>query len=519
MRSLLFILFVLCISCQHLPGTRMPSSELKPVYHGLSDVDLGLFAEWTQGLYAGEKAVELPSNINVNDLVFMTFQNSKDANDFLASLVALKLNKHYSKMDSYRKLAEGLYSVRKKMRSAVEKKDQYTRQAILILGILAEETLYAQYLRFPNQKLVRFDYAPINMNQCKLNGKKRSGKLNEVPLCQGDIVLSKGGAGSSSFIARIGDYPGNFSHSTIPYFYPETNQFVFIEAEIEDGIKLRSPEKDYINDKKAKLFVYRSKNPQTVKGAIAGVDKLYNEVIQKVGNQDPKLVASYDYDFAMDANESKKLFCSEVAYYAYQKDPLAKEDNPYNKKYWSNVIDPTRKAFLTRFLNTTSKFPAPSDVEFNPSYDLVAMQFDLSKFSNDRMMVALIDITFQVIHEHEQQMNVILDLMGKMGSSGLNPEEVQSKLQNLSKLGIKLSPNANEMVKKIPSNINFKQLLFFSFLNDVLAPKVREALLLKEKALLSKGVILDLEKMRADISPIIESEMQNYFEKIEQTLK
>lgn len=74
-------------------------------------------------------------------------------------------------------------------------------------------------------------------------------------------------------------------------------------------------------------------------------------------------------------------------------------------------------------------------------------------------------------------MNVILDLMGKMGSSGLNPEEVQSKLQNLSKLGIKLSPNANEMVKKIPSNINFKQLLFFSFLNDVLAPKVREALL------------------------------------------
>lgn len=109
-------------------------------------------------------------------------------------------------------------------------------------------------------------------------------------------------------------------------------------------------------------------------------------MIQKVGNQDPKLVASYDYDFAMDANESKKLFCSEVAYYAYQKDPLAKEDNPYNKKYWSNVIDPTRKAFLTRFLNTTSKFPAPSDVEFNPSYDLVAMQFDLSKFSNDRMM-------------------------------------------------------------------------------------------------------------------------------------
>lgn len=517
MRLFIMIFFSLIIfsSCQNMKSTdRAPSSATNVVYYGLVNVDLGLFKEWTQGLMFGESSNDIKIDKTVSDLILDSFKTSKDTNQFLASVIGLRLHKHYSSFESYRKLTEGLYSVRKIIRSNEAFQPLYRREAMLAISVLAEEVLYASYNLFPQKKIVRFDYANINLGQCA----GASSLLNNVSLCSGDVIVSKGDAASSSFIARIADYPGNFSHSVIPYIDSKSN-ILMIEADIDDGVKLRSPAKDYINSKKSKLFIYRSKNPKTVKAAKVASQKMYDLILSLVAGKDPTTTTSIEYDFSMNADDSQKMFCSEIAYYSYAQNPIAALDNPYPKKYWSQVADSSRRDFLSKFLDSALSFPAPSDIDMNPNYEVVGMQFDTSKLSNDRMMVALIDTVFLVLNDNKEEVNISLNALGKLGSQIATSEEITKNLKQFELTGIKIPAELYEKVKTIPRNISYKQLIFFSFLNDMLAPKVLGPLAMYEASLLQKGQVLDIGTMRSLIYSQVNTEMDNFFNIVKHTIK
>ncbi len=513
---------VLLFGCQQLPkssdsphlGQRVPSSPRGVVLHGLDDVDLKYFSDWTSGLVWGEKTSRLLNEGNINEQIYTAYSSSQSANDFLAKILDLQLAKHFQKSDLYRQLAQGLYSVRKKIRNDLTDRPDYTRKAMQVLEVLAEEALYAQYLAFPNQSVVRFDYAPLNLDQCKDAKGKRSSLLGDFSLCQGDIILSKGGAGSSNFIARLGDYPGNFSHAVVTSVDPTDKKISLAEAEIEDGVRFRDPTADYVQNKKIKMFIYRAKNPATLKAAIAGVDQFVIEAQKRIPGKDIKKEISFDYDFAMNADDDKKLFCSEVVYYAYNFSANSKLDNPYSKKYWSSVQDPLRKNFLESFLSITPRFPAPSDLELNPHFDLIAMQFDLSKFSQDRMRVALIDALYLFMQDHDEIAQGIFKKFAALGNGALKPAEIKAKLAQLQAWGVKLPSGALAKVDSIPQNINFKQLLFFSFLNDHLTPAVIATLEKKEKELMGERKILDFELLRLESYKVTEKMFNDLWSKL-----
>jgi hypothetical protein len=501
--AIIILSYILLSSCSLLKPQRTPSSTNNVKYHGLENISLDLISQWTNGLYTGTNVPSLAPNIS--DSIYQAFKSTNNIGDFMNNILNLKLNNKYNSEDNYRNLANEIFSARKHIRQSLSINSQYTKEAMLLTELLAEETLYVESILFKSKNLIRFDFAN-DISGCG----SRSSILNNTPLCQGDIVISKGDAGSSSFLARISDYPGNYSHSTIPYIDNKKNIF-FIEAFIEDGVKLRTPSADYINDPKTKLMIYRNINPQIVKSSVVAIDKLYQIIMTNLKGSNPFTTAAFQYDFKMDATNSDRLFCSEVSYYAYGLNTaIPSYQNPYSVEYWSYVNDPTRNIVLSGFLNAKTHFPAPSDIELNPNYDVVTMQFNSTKLSADRMRVALIDVLEQVMNENQQQVITSINMLGKLGNQIVDPKIIKLKLSMFQNLGISLPTEAASMVDTIPKNINYKQLLFFSFIDKRLSPYVVAQLTLQENTLLHSGRILDLESMRVALKPLVENELKQF---------
>ncbi|MEI6154750.1 MAG: YiiX/YebB-like N1pC/P60 family cysteine hydrolase, partial [Deltaproteobacteria bacterium] len=130
-------------------------------------------------------------------------------------------------------------------------------------------------------------------------------------LHSGDILVSRGGAPTSAFIARGNDYPGNFSHIALLYVDETTHMPSIIEAHIERGVVISSLE-EYLKDVKLRIMVMRVRadHPLMVK------DPMLPHRAAKMAYDGVKN-GHTPYDFAMDFKEPSKQFCSEVASQAY----------------------------------------------------------------------------------------------------------------------------------------------------------------------------------------------------------
>jgi hypothetical protein len=292
-----------------------------------------------------------------------------------------------------------------------------------------------------------------------------------------------------------------------------------VEAFIEDGIKLRDPAADYIKSPKTKLIIYRNSRPSIVREAVKGVEMIVNQMAINLNGKDATLNASFEYDFNMDATKFDRLFCSEVGLYAYSLNKAIPADqNPYPTSVWSTVDDPTRNLLLSQFLNAKTNYPAPSDVELNPNYEIVSLQFNPSKLSGDRMTIALMDVLMQIMNEQNLSVTKSINSLGNLGSQIVDPKVIRRKLEMLKRLGIKLPANADAIIDTFPKNINYKQLLFFAFINERLTPKVIDQLSKQEQQLLATGKVLDLETMRISIKTVVEAELKQFAQTVVQAM-
>ena len=515
--SILLFLITLLLSFHSAQANNSTISTSEKVFiHGLDHVDISFLKDWTQSLYLKKSTRPVGK---VKDLLLDAYYKSSNTSGFIKNIMNLRLHQKYENSSKYKELAEGIFATRREIRKDLEKNSIRTRQVMLVLETLAEEVLYVREVIFQEHKPISFNYSQKNsLSACQ----KRIATLNGIKTCQGDIVLSKGGAGSSSFLARITDYPGNFSHSTIAFVSKINQELSFIEAFIEDGVKLRSPEKDYVKSKKVKLFIYRSKEKRVISKSLEAVDQFIQMMKVNLHTNDLeelKKNASYPYDFAMDAEEIDKLFCSEVVYQTY-KLTVSNNNNPYNKKLWGKVESPCRKIFLSRFLDSKTTFPSPSDVELNNDYQLISMQFNPRKLSKDRIIIALTDAIMKILITNKSYVESYIDQLGPLGTEIVEPDALTEKLMVLSKLfGFKVSKETLQAMKKIPENINYKQLVFFSYLDQQLTPKVLKQIRAYEKYLLQNGQILDLLLMREVIYPAVDKELKDFMAKIKELQK
>lgn len=203
--------------------------------------------------------------------------------------------------------------------------------------------------------------------------------VHGVTLRSGDVLVSRGGYPTSALIARGNDYPGTFSHIGLVHIDDTTGAVSVIEAHIELGVAITTPE-GYLADKKLRVMVLRPRAdlPQLVadpllphRAATAMRDRALREHIP--------------YDFTMDYQDPARLFCSEVASSAYRAQGL---------ELWMGISTITRDG-LRRWLGAfgVEHFATqePSDLEYDPQLVVVAEWRDPATLFEDHIANAVTD--------------------------------------------------------------------------------------------------------------------------------
>jgi hypothetical protein len=474
---------------------------------GVRGLPLNDLDSWTTSFYAGKEIKVLPNNWQrtLHELVF-------DASLPTPTLYKTILEKFSGKhsAEENEELAKELLTQRENLRYSFEdSRTPRARMKLALLSHLAEETIVAA-------SEGRKDLFKISINPTQ--NCVRKGVLAGITLCEGDVLLSKGNAGSSSFLSRISDYPGNFSHTTLAYLGKD-NRVLLPEAEIEDGVKLRIPTKDYETNPKTRLYVYRLKtNEKTVDLPRTAATSFIAEMSEKLGLKDTDeqvLIekTSYGYDSYLDALHSAKLFCSELVYRAYiLANALARSLlNPYPQQLWSSITDKSVASFFTNFLGIQNlNFPAPSDIELNPNYHLLELQISRPALKNDRIDVALIDVMVAALKSNKDLSDDYLKIFKGKAEIALHAED----LQKLVAAGILPQEEMDKIIKTVPPEIGVKQIIFFAFLNKVLNKFVRDSVPADSEKI---GPV----KLRAMVADLIKDKLHTYaveFRKIRESL-
>jgi hypothetical protein len=200
-----------------------------------------------------------------------------------------------------------------------------------------------------------------------------------IKVHSGDLLVSRGGAEMSAFIARANDYPGNFSHVAIIYVEEETKTPHIVEAHIEKGVAIATTDA-YLEDRKLRFMVLRPRSdlPQIVADPMLPHDAAkyaFNEAMKR----------HIPYDFAMDYFDSTAMFCSEVGAYAYRQ---------FGISLWepkSTVSSEGIVRWLTTFGVRNFFTLLPADLEYDPSLSVVAEWRDRETLAKDHVDNAVVD--------------------------------------------------------------------------------------------------------------------------------
>lgn len=217
-----------------------------------------------------------------------------------------------------------------------------------------------------------------------------STKILGVTIHSGDILISRGGAPTSALIARGNDYPGNFSHVALVHVDEKTSVASIIEAHIERGVAISTLE-EYLRDKKLRVLILR---PRADLPAFVADPTLPHQAATYALQQ--ALDHHIPYDFEMNYHDFAKLFCSEVASFAYQK---------YGVNLWmgiSHISSPGVTAWLAAFGVEHFETQEPADLEYDPQLRVVAEWRDPETLHQDHVDNAVIDAMLEGAEQGER---------------------------------------------------------------------------------------------------------------------
>jgi hypothetical protein len=204
-----------------------------------------------------------------------------------------------------------------------------------------------------------------------------------VKIHSGDVLVSRGGAPTSALIARGNDYPGNFSHAALAYVDSATGAVSIIESHIEKGVAIASVE-DYLRDTKLRVMVLRLRSDLSC----MQMDPMlpHRAAAYALGRARSEHIP---YDFAMDTEESSKLFCSEVVSNAYRH---------VGVRLWtalSHISSPGVISWLSAFGVRYFVTEEPSDLEYDPQLRVVAEWRDAETLYKDHIDNAVVEVMLE----------------------------------------------------------------------------------------------------------------------------
>ncbi len=434
-----------------------------------------------------------------------------------------------SSAEDYTTVAKVLLINRQTVRQRKNINFDTKKDTLFLLELMAEEALYVMSERFPDSAK-EFSIT----TSMKTVPVARTGSLRGFQVQVGDVMVSKAsGSGSSSFIAFSMNKPSIFSHST-PIWKKDKNSdspLMSPEAFIEDGVKLRNLKKDYVEGSKTRLYIYRyhssrQQRNEAVYNTVESYMDLFVDGMNQLTNGKPEEVASYAYDFSMspfyygpggDAPAKqgpKKFLCSAVSYNLYPS--MNGDENPYAKKYWSQVNND--RSALFRFIGVNSKaMPSPGDVESNPFYSMVGMRIDISKLEQERIENAIIDVFLQYVKANKNKMETIAEEFKNVGTSAIRKENLQ-KLVEFKFLTDDKRKQLQAMVEQVPDGVNIKQLMFFYMMNEVATPNLRAQVMQKVMDAKQQKQYMGPQQLRQIVSEFAAPSFESYFQNMKAML-
>jgi hypothetical protein len=203
-------------------------------------------------------------------------------------------------------------------------------------------------------------------------------EVEGVRIHSGDLLLSRGGAPTSAFIARGSDHPGNFSHVALVHV-SEAGEGSVIEAHIERGVTVTDAA-GYLADKKLRIVVLRLRADHPALAA----DPLLPHHAATAALEEAR-ARHIPYDFAMDVEDHSERFCSEVASAAY---------GTHGVELWrhlSTFSSPGLARWMAGFGVRHMRTHGPSDLEYDPQLRVVAEWHDRDTLFRDHVHNAAID--------------------------------------------------------------------------------------------------------------------------------
>ncbi len=276
-------------------------------------------------------------------------------------------------ISDYAQLVSGIRSAVKVRSRAWDMSAASTRDAlyrIIYGGRAAVEEAMLQAPAGSVPELVRGDDEPSATPAAEVLG---------VGIRSGDILVSRGGVATSALIARGNDYPGNFSHVALVHVEPRSRNTTLVEAHIERGVAVASLS-DYLRDTKLRVMVLRLRADLPV---VAAHPMLPHEAAASAWRDARE--RHIPYDFAMDAADHSRLFCSEVASAAYAR---------YGLTLWmglSHISSPGLARWLSGFGVRNFETQEPSDLEYDPQLMVVAEWRDSATLRADHLDNAVVD--------------------------------------------------------------------------------------------------------------------------------
>ncbi len=205
-----------------------------------------------------------------------------------------------------------------------------------------------------------------------------SKEIMGITVHSGDILVSRGGAPTSAFIARGNDYPGNFSHIALVHI-SEDGEFKTIEAHIEIGVVVEGLEK-YMADPKLRVMLLRMRSDH--EAMIANPRLAHDAAEHALAAASAEHIT---YDFAMDFRDHTTQFCSEVASSAYQSQGVA---------LWEGLTSMSAQGtarWLSRLGVREFETHGPSDIEYDPKLVVVAEWRDAETLLQDQIDGVIIE--------------------------------------------------------------------------------------------------------------------------------
>jgi hypothetical protein len=285
----------------------------------------------------------------------------------------------------------------------------------------------------------------------------------KTELKSGDIILSRGNAYTSSAISNLGEFDTQFSHLSVVYRDP-TGELWTVEAHIEVGSFVR-PLQDHIDDKNFRAMIYRFDNEEIAAKAAEFIFHKVKKASDTTGN--------ILYDFGFDMEESKQLFCSEVASYSFD---VASDGKVKIPMFRSSLIK--RKVDFVRLLELkpdTSFIPA--DIEVDPRFTVVSEWRNAAKVRDNLEKDAILQSMFRWHDEHGYR------LVQASSKDSLIFRNIAWPLRRVPFL-------KKYFVDKLPLNMSRKLIGYFGVLNAVGELLQKKLSVADDKAVAERGLPL-----------------------------